>query len=839
MSAADTSAAIPFTDRQVRRGLRLNVVAGSFGMAWVAVALNVPFVMLLDALGASGVVLGVSATVRQIAILTQIPSSLVFETLRRRKWVWGALACVHRLLWLVPAWLAWTMPQSPVAVNLILAAVIVSTVIENLAVPAWFSWMADLVPEDLRGRFWSGRQAALTTAFLVAIGLAGLALDAFPPDGSGPLAGFALVFAVGAVFGVADIVIHLGVPEPPAKVAFRDQSWIERILAPLQYPSFRNLALAMGAWMFACAMSGTFSAVYLKRVFGVSYSGLSAITICASIGTVAASIAAGYLIDRIGARAFAVVLMLVAPLFGACWFFVTATPAVFHLPWIGEIRTSQATLLIGAVSLFSGGVYATVGLCHLNLLGALAPERGRTLAMAVHWTLIGLVGAAGPIVGGYVVDWMTAYPSRLRLFGGTRLDFMQVLVVLHAAVIWVAALPLMLRVRAQREPLTVTEAFERVLMVNPLRFASGVYHARVLASPSRRARRRAAAEAIGAAGTEIALADLTARLDDPVSDVREAAVRALGRIGTPEAVAALRRRLDDPSGDLAVAAVRALRDAPPDSALVPALLAFLGRGDGELVRETARTLGALGDARAVPPLVELLHRTRHDALAAVAAEALGRLGDISAVYVILPRLRTATGTFLRRALAVACGDLLGTPDGFYRLLTREDASHGSGIAEPLRAAHRTLRRAARRNGGEAWQAARGLLHELDALYERRAIRECAACAFRLALTVARGRHGADCNGQIVPFLTALDTRDPRFTVGVWFLAILDGAFARSDGSASLAPAQDLLEIQLAVYVVSSWAREVEHPGPVPFRCALSLTGAVRESETATGPSPSP
>ena len=59
-------------------------------------------------------------------------------------------------------------------------------------------------------------------------------------------------------------------------------------------------------------------------------------------------------------------------------------------------------------------------------------------------------------------------------------------------------------------------------------------------------------------------------------------------------------------------------------------------------------------------------------------------------------------------------------------------------------------------------------------------------------------------GEITAFLAALEPRDARFTVGVWYLAVLDGAFVRYDTSGSLAPVRAPLEIQLAVHVVASW-----------------------------------
>lgn len=813
-----------FTPQAIRRGLRLNIAAGSLGMIWVAVALNVPFIMLLEALGASGTVLGVFTAVRQFAIIAQIPGSFIMERLRRRKPVWATLAILHRALWLVPAWLAWRLPHSPHTIQLILAAVILSTIIECLAAPGWHSWMADLVPEQMRGQFWGTRQAVVTITFLVAIGIAGVALDAFPRGTDGSLVGFAIVVAAGAFFGVADIVVHLGVPEPPRRPPLPGRAWHERLISPLRHPSFRNLAISMGVWLFACTMSGTFNAIYLKRVFHVSYTGLSALTICGSLSTVLASVFAGYLIDRIGPRAFAAVLMCIAPLLGASWLFVTDAPLRFWLPGFGELQTSQALALVCAATFVAGGFYSSVGICHLSLLGALAPKRERSMAMAVHWTLVGLVGTAGPLVGGYVVDWFHQHPSPITLFGGTRFDFAQMLNILHAVIIWTIAVPFMMRVRARREPLNISEAFERVIMVNPLRFASGVYHARVLASPSRRLRRRRAAEALGEAGAEIAVADLAARLDDPAADVREASALALGRIGGGAASAILLRKLDDSGSDIALAVLRAFRSSP-DPRFAPRLVPLLRHPDTEIVRAAALTLGTLGNPVAVSPLVDLIHRTRHDALVAAAAEALGRLGDISAVYVILPRLRCGGTPFIRRALAVACGDLLGRPDGFYRLLMHEEHACGVAVQRHLRLARKTLRHHRRRLGRDAHARLVRTIQELERDYEKGNLAACAHAAYALAGLLGAAKFGVACTGDARAFLTELDRHDPRFTVGAWYLAILDGAFAQLNPSASLAPARDLLEIRLAIHLIASWIAELGAPPRPPQQGVLSLTGA--------------
>ena len=58
-----------------------------------------------------------------------------------------------------------------VAVIGILAAVAFSFLIEGFAAPSWTSWMADLVPPALRGRFWGQRQALVNLVSLITIAI--------------------------------------------------------------------------------------------------------------------------------------------------------------------------------------------------------------------------------------------------------------------------------------------------------------------------------------------------------------------------------------------------------------------------------------------------------------------------------------------------------------------------------------------------------------------------------------------------------------------------------------------------------------------------------------------
>ncbi len=382
----------------LRRGLRISVTSSALGLVYFAVILNMPFQMLLEALGASGFLIGLYGTLRQLALLMQIPGSLLMESLERRRPTWATLGVIHRLLLLIPAWLTWRHPHADSTVKWILVAMAVSFIIENLAAPAWSSWMADLVPPSIRGRFWGRRQAIVNIVSLISIGAAGWMLDYFKArDATGSsFDGFALLLLIAAIFGAADILLHATVPEPARRPRLPGRHWLTRIIQPMRHPSFRNLALSMGVWGFSCTLAGSFNSIYLKRVFNASYTELSATTICNTIGVIIFSMLASYLIERVGARTLLVVVMCVAPLFSLVWFFVTDAPVQLTLPFVGTVQTMQVVMMLCTFGLLSGGVYSMLGVCHLSLLAEIAPKRERTLAMAMHMCTIGLLTAGGP-----------------------------------------------------------------------------------------------------------------------------------------------------------------------------------------------------------------------------------------------------------------------------------------------------------------------------------------------------------------------------------------------------------------------------------------------------------
>lgn len=850
------------SERQIRQGMRINIVAGSLGMVFVAAALGMPLTMLMEALGASGVLIGLLGTVQQVAMAVQIPASLFAERLAARKKFWAIVALIHRALWIVPPLFLLCWPTHPALVSWsILIVVAVSSAFAQASASSWWSWMADLIPEKSAGRFWGRRQSLVTVTFLLAMAVSGWLLDIFPDPkhSGGSYLGFILLFTGAAVFGCGDILLHLLVPEPTtkplsaapfwqrvavapgtlagARLQAELRSWLTalvracrnlagRVLSPLRDANFRWLTLSMGAWYWSVGVVGAFGIIYLKRDFGATYTQLSVINITASLGTIVASLGWGYVMDRIGARAFGAIMIIISPFCGLVWFFVNPSAVHINLGDLGLYVIPQAIVLLFFVNMLAGALYCGVGLCQASLISALAPREGKTMAMAVHWTVVGLMGALGPVCGGWLMDHLSVFhaattfaagrlpepehgqlvhyllrvlaaPQGTEMPAGGTYSWFQTLWCIHFLSSWLIAMPLLLKVRAKAAEPNVREAIDHLVAFNPLRIFSNIYSIYAVGAAVPRATRAKAVRKLGESRTTLAVTDLIERLDDPAADVREAAISALGAIGSPAAVDALIAKLEDPHSDMAPQIARALRMCR-DPRSVDALVKRLPDADRETQTEVVRALGAIGDRRAASNLLELIDHTHDAKVISATSDALANLGELAAIYHVLPHMKATANPVLRRSLAVAVGDLLGEPEGFYKVLNLEQESKGSEVDRQIGDLQKALRRGVPKAQQKRADELSRCLDELRDSYERNDIKRCATLLFVIACGFAELLHGVQYAGHDKAFVCDLVWRDQRFGVGVWFLALFHSSWA----DAGLGD-RDLTDVLLGIYFLSS------------------------------------
>ena len=465
------------SEKEVRISLRNSTLAGAVGVFFFMIVQAGPLPLMLEKLGAGGIAIGLTATLFQLGLLIQIPSAFFTERLASRKLFWAATTITARAALAIPgAYLLLFPDQQSSIVWLTLATLGVFSFLAQMGAPVWFSWMADLVPDSMRAGFWAKRQGIVMTASVASVALTGWFLDLFPEN---TLAGFGWLLIFASIMGVLDIVIHWHVVEPDPTPVNRSLSMGKRIFQPLENRDFLYFTLSMCVWFFGLGFFGPFLNVYLKSAFGVTYTHLSAIQLAGMLSSVIASFIGGRLISRIGLRTYGLAMVMAVPVFASVWFFLDGN-ATGVLPLLGTVP--QPVMLLCISSLIGGGIYAGVGMLQLNLLSTLAPKEGRTMAMAVHWSLIGILSAAGPIAGGWVKDYFTAHPIDFHLYAGTPFSYFHVMVAIQSLLVWFAMLPLLFKIKKQDGEWPLDKAVVDIFVFTPLRSVRNAYNFNLAAS---------------------------------------------------------------------------------------------------------------------------------------------------------------------------------------------------------------------------------------------------------------------------------------------------------------------------------------------------------------------
>jgi MFS-type transporter involved in bile tolerance (Atg22 family) len=166
-------------------------------------------------------------------------------------------------------------------------------------------------------------------------------------------------------------------------------------------------------------------------------------------------------------------------------------------------------------------------------------------------------------------------------------------------------------------------------------------------------------ERLGETQNPLSANELIEALSDPSFNVRYEAIHAIGRMPPePELVAALIDLLNDHESELSSVAARALGKLGDTSAMLP-LRRALRSGYPFLEANSARALAMLGDVESVPYFLDQLKHESSGMLRVAYASALGKLGAVQATQDLFTLLRQAESEVMRGEVGLALARLAG------------------------------------------------------------------------------------------------------------------------------------------------------------------------------------
>jgi HEAT repeat protein len=661
------------------RGLRISIYEGVWATVWMVLTTGAFQIGFARSLGATDFILGLLAGLPAAVGLLQLPASLFVARLGERKRFIAAVSLSGRLCWVLIALLPFA--PDPFRLPAFVALLVLSSALMTSGVPAWTSWMSDLVPADARGRYFARRNTVAGVVAMLVPLPAGWFMDRVEPA-----RGFPLLFGIACVAAIGAFTQLVRQPEPPMPRAQRPENPLASLAAPLADRNFRRFLVFSGTVVVGQGLAGQFFLAWQvdKHALALPYLATQMLGAVAAGAGLATTPVWGYLADKYGGRP---VLMI------ASWG-VLAAPFLWLFTEPGALWTNIALIVL--INILSGACWAAVGLTQFNLLLGLAGPAERATYVAVFSAFTGVVGGIAPVVGGLL---MNALATVAFSIGPVHFNNYKLLFAL-TELVRIAALVL-LKAVTDGDSRSTRYVLEQLASSRPVTSYRTIQR---LASPTGEAERRETVEKIADLRSPMAVEELARALSDVSPEVREGAAHALGEIGDRRAVPALAQVLGDPAAGIGAVAALALGEIG-GSAARDALVQALAGPDAAVRIAAIQALGRIADPQSATALMEALdpiHATRCEAACAALA-AIGPRLDLFDAERLLPKLFALLSPAIDRGMRLAAARTLGTlpptiPGAFAPLVRRIGAETDPAVLARLavdlvriaRATHRAI-----------------------------------------------------------------------------------------------------------------------------------------------------
>ncbi|MCC5670567.1 MFS transporter [Nostoc sp. CHAB 5784] len=440
---ASQPTALSLTSRIPKDAIRTSLKASTTDSVLAAIySLGTGGILLsnfLVELGASPVVFGMLCSIPMLVNLIQPLGAYLSERSTSRFQYSLRTHGIGRLLWLVLVigivGVSLGMINTHQLVILTLLIVLFSNLLGGLGAASWLSWVAMIVPRQLRGRYFGIRNSAASLTNLVCVPIAGLVVSHWY---GGSIQGYGVVLLVGIVFGIVGLgcqyfqvdmnpqsqnTYYGKLPqtneieqeareegagskgdrtERDSTLRLRSSTalTVNSVTTPPVAPAssiwknsnFLRFLLYFSFWALAVNLSSPFFNLYMLDTLDLDVSYVTIYNSLQAGATLLMLIVWGKLADKIGNR----------PILICIGILVAATP----LLWLGiGANRLDIWLWLPLLHILTGGTWAAIDLCNNNIQLAIAPTKNQSIYFAIAAAVAGASGALGTTIGSFIVQF--------------------------------------------------------------------------------------------------------------------------------------------------------------------------------------------------------------------------------------------------------------------------------------------------------------------------------------------------------------------------------------------------------------------------------------------------
>lgn len=385
----------------IRSSLKASTWDGVLATIFGNIAGGVLISNFLLQLGATSVEIGMLSSVPMLVNLLQPLGAYLAEKTTSRHWFGLWIFAPARLIWLILAigigFTSWHQTNPHQLVQLTLVIVLVSSILTALGSASWFSWMAALVPERLRGRYFGLRNSAASLTNLIAAPLLGIAVSIWP---RGTIEGYGVILLIGVVLGIISLIFQFFMADvnPQQQRDAHTHTGDEGETRPSFMSSFSfssnfcKFLLYFGLWTFAVNVSSPFFNLYMLDNLAIDVKWVTLYGSLAAGANLLMLVVWGKLADKFGNRPLLIIVGLV----------VAITP----LFWLFKGNESISIWLwLPLLHLLAGGTWAAIDLCTNNIQMSVAPAQNQCTYFAIAAAVSGVGGALGTTAGGFLAQY--------------------------------------------------------------------------------------------------------------------------------------------------------------------------------------------------------------------------------------------------------------------------------------------------------------------------------------------------------------------------------------------------------------------------------------------------
>jgi len=452
--------------------MRLVTAAWMMGVVWMFAVSGSRLNLFGRMLGFNDFHFGMLTALTFLATFAQLAATILVERSGLKKHQFLFCGLISRFLWIVIAMIPLVLPlPSAWAVWSMLTLVLMSSLMLSLATPAWHTWMGDLIPRRIRGRYFANRNAFTLLVKIPAVVFLGLVLDHVTragADGTDPVITAAMqptllwcicgVFVAAGLLGMADILLFFGIrevigttqdkPRTPAvdiRVAPRQSDGLvarlvhatqyiravfrQLLIEPLADPVFRRYVAYSATTTFAMTVAGPY--FWRTLLENYKFGQLGSDVLFVVMGPLSGLLSlrlTGRLLDKWGRRPVLLlgtscIVFSIMPYFFAtrhtpapqfvldsCNYIASAIGGLWgsgDVVWFTP-QSPVGAWMVMLIALIIGGIgWTAIMLAQNNIILSFSDGKGRSKYVAAHAVLMSMGGVLGGVVGG-----LTAYFTR-------------------------------------------------------------------------------------------------------------------------------------------------------------------------------------------------------------------------------------------------------------------------------------------------------------------------------------------------------------------------------------------------------------------------------------------